>query len=363
MTPDSIARDTDMTAQVWIIGGYGDVGRKLAGMLAQDCRLSVVIAGRDGSKADAAAAAIGPQIRGVGLDVTHADAEKLPPAAYVNLVEATPPDLVAALVSRGARMIESSATPTYLKALEYAVKERPGPGLLALNAGVSPGLTNVMAAALKRRFPDTRSADIVIEIGMGRHHGNAATRWTFASMGADYPAWHEGNETRVRPGALSRKVRFEGDRSARLALGFGFSDQIAIGRQLNLDGAWTFLAVDPPWVTRAIQATLRAGLGAVLAGQAGRLTDLFARGPTMGRSGTRLLVEGHDDAGSVSGRIEIHTGSQAAATAAMLALAVRSVLEIDASGIGQFNDLVTLGDAVAALKTAAPETRVFGRGD
>lgn len=361
MTPDAVAREVGVAAQVWIIGGYGDVGRKLASMLAQDGGMSVVIAGRDDGRADAAAEAIGPNVRGVGLDVANAVADELPPAVYVNLVEATPPDLIANLVSRGARLIESSATSAYLETQESAVGERSGPGLLIVNAGVSPGLTNVMATALKRRFPDTRSVHIVIEIGMGRHHGDAATRWTFASMGADYPMWREGQEARVRPGVLSRMVRFEEDRSERLAIGFGFSDQIAIGRQLEFDTAQTFVAVDPPWVTRTIHAALRAGFGKHLACRARGLANLFARGPTMGRPGTRLIVEGHDNVGNVLGRIEIHTGDQATATAAMLARAVRSVVDTNVAGIAQFNDLVTLEDAVTVLKTAAPTTRVFER--
>lgn len=146
-----------MTAPVniWLLGGTGtSVGR-------------VVQASRRARQQAVDIAANNRDIALVNLDVTDAVAnDQIPAGAVViNLTEATPPALTRAVVGKGGRFIESSASPEYLARLEQVFS---GGGFLGL-AVLYAGLTNLMTSALLKVEPQTTQIDICLEMGMGRH--------------------------------------------------------------------------------------------------------------------------------------------------------------------------------------------------
>jgi hypothetical protein len=345
--------------QIWLLGGSGDVGSKTARALSSAMPLSLVIVGRNTGRAAAVAETAGPNARAVTLDVTRPDAPLVieAGATVINFVEATPPSLADAVVAQGGRFIETSASPDYVTALEGAQL----PGFAVLHAGLAPGLTNVMAAEIKRQAPDTVTIDVVVEPGMSRHHGNAGTLWTLRSAGIDYPLRLCGRESRLPAGALSRRVSFRGDAKDRTAIGFGFSDQYAMARNLELSTARTFLAIESAWITHALSMFLAMGLGRWVARHAAAIARLVNSGPTFGRSGTRVMAEGFNSEGKPTGRMEIHSANQAEMTAVMIVEAVRAALATHSRGVVQFAWLISFNNAAAALTQALPETRVFSQ--
>ncbi len=175
---------------ICLLGGYGDVGLHLARLLHVRCEARIVLAGRDGERAGNAAREIGPRCEGMALDIRAADAiERLKDMTLcVNLTEASPPVLAATLIAGGTHFIDSSASPDYVANLRDAIGKVITPQATAvLETGLAPGLTNLIAARLCRDYPDTRRIDVLIEIGMGVHHGFAATEWTLQSLGQIYP--------------------------------------------------------------------------------------------------------------------------------------------------------------------------------
>ncbi len=339
---------------ICLLGGYGDVGVRLARRLHARSGFRIVLAGRNGEKARTAAREIGPRCEGMTLDVRAADAlEQLRGMTLcVNLTEGSPPALAAALIADGTDFIDSSASSDYVAALRDAITMVATPKATAvLETGLAPGLTNLIAARLCRDHPDTRRIDVVIEMGMGVHHGFAATEWTLQSLGQTYPVKMNGQWHEVRTGTLNRTIDMETGRIN--AIGFAFSDQQSIARDNLLDGARTFLAVDPGWMTPVLRWLSRPAPSVIVRRHAATLARWMLRVPTIGRPGTRLVVEAFGPDGTILANEYLRGGPQADLTAAVLAQAVLVLIQSENS-----TGLRDLGSILDPWKFVANETGI-----
>jgi hypothetical protein len=312
---------------ICLVGGYGDVGLRLARLLHDQTPFTIVLAGRNAGRANTAARSVGPRCQGLALDVRMPEA--LVPlagmAVCVNLTEATPPQLAASLIANGTHFIDSAASPAYVTDLRRAIGAVRAPrGMAVLETGLAPGLTNLLARRMCQVQPETRSIDILIELGMGTHHGLAATQWSVQALAQTYPMKSGGRWQDIRTGALSR--RFATERGRIRAIGFAFSDQASIARDLNLDGARTFLAIDPGWMTRVMGWLSRSPLRQMLARNAGPLARIMQRLPVMGAAKTRLTLEGRNARHEVTATHGLTGGVQADMTATVIARVVQEAL-------------------------------------
>lgn len=313
--------------KICLLGGYGDVGLRLAALLHERTPHIIALAGRDGERADGAARSVGARCRGLALDMRGpgALAQLADMDLCVNLTEATPPRLAADLIANGTHFIDSAASPTYVADLRQAIAAVQVPRAIGvLETGVAPGLTNLLAQGMCVAHPEIRSIDILIELGMGTHHGLAATEWTLQALAQSYPMKTGGQWHKTRTGAISR--RFTTDTGSVRAIGFAFCDQASIARDLELDGVRTFLALDPGWMTRAVGWLSQGSLGNLLARRSGPVARAMRRMPPMGGSGTRLFVEGHNGHGEAIAARRLMAGPQAGMTASVIAQAVQQAL-------------------------------------
>jgi saccharopine dehydrogenase-like NADP-dependent oxidoreductase len=312
---------------ICLLGGYGDVGLRLARLLHDQTQFTIVLAGRNADRADTAARSVGPRCRGMALDVhmPGALAQLAGVVLCVNLTEATPPRLAATLIANGTHFIDSAATPAYVTDLRRAIGAVRAPrGMAVLETGLAPGLTNLLAHRMCQVQPETRSIDILIEMGMGTHHGIAATEWSLQALAQTYPMKSGGQWQDIRTGTISR--RFATDRGRIRGIGFAFSDQASIARDLNLDGARTFLAIDPGWMTRVMGWLSRSPLRNMASRKAGPLARIMQRLPAMGGTETRLTLEGRNARNEVIATHSLTGGVQADMTATVIAQVVQEVL-------------------------------------
>jgi hypothetical protein len=285
LNPDR--RVVSRSGEIWLLGGYGDVGIKTASRLRDLQNRPIVLAGRSIDRAEAAARQLGEGVRGTAVDVTGPSAHQAlaGAAAVVNLVESTPHAVAAAIVEDGGVFLDTSASPGYLKALEAHLATRATAGLAVLSVGLSPGLTNIMAAKLKSDVPEIEAIDLCLEMGLGRHHGLAATTWFFQNAAGRYPNISDGSVAEPRPGQLQRSFQMDGKPGRILALGYGFSDQLAIGEGLGLRQSRSFVALDPPWMTRILSLLLRTGLGGVISKKCRHAGKIDAERACIGQGG------------------------------------------------------------------------------
>jgi hypothetical protein len=346
--------------EVWLIGGYGDVGSTTAAHLLALSDANVVLAGRDADAAQRVASTLGVRARGVGLDITEPGAtQRLQSASTViSFTEALPAGLACDLVAAGIGFIDSSADQRYTTELRSGLDRLVAPGAgFVIGAGLVPGLSNVLAADVVANAPSTERIDVVVEMGLGHSHGLAATRWTLANLAGSYAAMVDGMSTSVPAGALRRRFRFDGDSQMTPAIGFGFADQMMIAAEHDLATVRTFLTLQPKPVARLLAATAGSSVGRFVADRSDRFARLFSSLPALGSSGTRLAVEGFDSRATQTGRVHMVSGhDQAQLTAVMVATIAAELFASSRRGYIPVHDLVNRARAVAAISKRAPRT-------
>jgi len=334
---------------ICLLGGYGDVGLRLARLLRARSDAQIILAGRDGEFAAKAAREVGPGCKGMALDIRSVDAaEQLRKTTLcVNLTEATPPALAAALVGSGIHFIDSSASPNYVVDLRKAISLVAAPaGTAILETGLAPGLTNLIAARLCYDQPEIRRIDVLVELGMGVHHGFAATEWTLQSLGQTYSVKINRQWQEIRVGTLRRMFDTKDRRID--SIGFAFSDQQSIALEHELDDARTFFAIHPGWVTSVVRLLSHPSASAFVRRHAGILARWILRLPVMGETGTRLVFEAFDCNGSLLAKEQLCGGSQAELTAVVLAETVLTLLQSKNQP-----GLVALGSVIDVCKIMA----------
>ena len=346
-------KTSEACPELWILGGYGDVGLRVARYLQLLFDKPVlVLVGRNSEKLRNASRVISGA-RSRAADVSTADALDGAPedAIIINCVESFPAELAARHVDNGGTFIDMSADPDYVAELRNAFAAVPKPtGVAIIEAGLAPGLTGILAKHVADQDAGTEQIDVILELGMGRHHGRGATAWTIAGIGGDYRVKVEGVWKTVLPGQLRRKIRFTDRSRDILAVGFGFSDQQSIARELHLKSCRTFLALDPPWMTRTL--AFLTGLPfarRVLPSRAWKIARALEVFPAFGGTGTRLLVEGADGSGQRTAAVEMRSGDQAELTALVIATTARAVLAADIAGptsLGQILEAKTVADLI-----------------
>ncbi|MDZ4093458.1 MAG: saccharopine dehydrogenase NADP-binding domain-containing protein [Paracoccaceae bacterium] len=352
-------RKTGGVREIWLIGGYGDVGKRVAAQLLKLENVQIVLAGRSAGKAQAAAQVLGGKVRGIGLDVTSDAAAATLSAAsvVVSLVESCPAEFPGELAAAGVTFIETSADADYLARIAEGVPSRDMKGLVVLSVGTSPGLTNILARHVAQAAPATTAIDICVEMSFGRHYGQAATVWFLQNLAGDYPVKIEGDWNRVAPGQLSRKVRFADHMPAVPAIGYGFSDQAVIARTLDMATVRTFVALTPAFLTRSLGLAAGRFLGRVLARNASRYARWLNYLPSLGAVSTRIAVEGFNKSGALTGAVRMASGDQSDITAAMIALCVERVLDAPVTGVVHSDQIIDAEAAMARISRDVTGTR------
>ncbi len=180
-------------------------------------------------------------------------------------------------------LVEVSATGRHLDALAHASTSRT---TVVLGAGLAPGLSTVLAAALDSAPGD--DVDVTVLLGSGEAHGAAAVAWTAGLAGR---ALHAPPEP-ARVLNLREARRFATSTGVRTHLRADFPDHVLVGRPRGL-AVRTYLAASRPSDTTALR----------LVGRLPVLSPLVALAPHRGddrwevaalnrRTGQRLAAHG-----------------------------------------------------------------------
>lgn len=305
------------TGNLVILGGAGDVGRRLIRLVSAKDEWTVWAVSRRGQLAEGTR----PNVKAIKLDVASPGAAGTLPkdAIFVNLTEATPLGMVAEILESGGTVLDTSATPDYVAGLIKAAAGKAG--CLITGVGTAPGLSTLMGADLAR---DARvqTLRIGLELGMGRHYGQAAAEWFFRTLGEPYDDPVTGRA--VFPGTNPWSFMFAGAKAPRVALDIGFPDT---GIFPNERGGQVqhYLAVAPPFVTRLVAVAQWFGFGRWMAGHAQQLTRLLQRLPPIGPTSTRIAAVAFDREGNEIASHLFEGGDQADLTAAMVLLTIEAI--------------------------------------
>jgi hypothetical protein len=323
-------RERTPGARVAVLGAYGAVGRRL---LADATRLGHIVTavGRDEERLRAVAGQPlhGQRLRVAGVD----DAGRMRQIArahdvVVNVTGRESVELAALVTDAGACFVDISAEPVYLDAL--AAMPAPRRPVLG-GTGLAPGLTNILAAAVRGTGP----IGIGIIAGVAEDHGAAARDWIWRWAGRRVPGdgtaivYRTAQEFHV-PGVGVRRL---------LRAAFGEERQLARseGRAVT-----SWLGLDPPFATSFLSA---AALFPCAVPFLDRLGGPLARVLPSRNRWTVAIQDGQRTAAWATGH------SQSAATAIMTALSIGPVLSAQ-PGVWAAHELIKVADIQPALDAA-----------
>ncbi|MGR7907931.1 saccharopine dehydrogenase NADP-binding domain-containing protein [Lysinibacillus capsici] len=209
---------------ILIIGGYGEVGGKIAKLLLQSYPNRIWIAGRNIEKAKDFCVQHKNLVRPLQLDVSEkVHPEQLENVALVIMcLEQKDTAFAQLCLNEGISYIDITASYTFLKKLEalhsLAVQKH---STAIFSVGMAPGLTNLMAMHAARPLSSLEKMHISILLGAGDTHGTAAILWILQQLNKPFSSY---NNQKVANFTNKRTVKFKkiGKRSVYQ---FNFSDQ------------------------------------------------------------------------------------------------------------------------------------------
>lgn len=209
---------------ILIIGGYGEVGGKIAKLLLQNYPNRIWIAGRNIEKAKDFCLQHKNLVRPLQLDVSaKVHPEQLENVSLVIMcLEQKDTTFAQLCLNEGIIYIDITASYTFLKKLEalhsLAVQKH---STAIFSVGMAPGLTNLMAMHAARQLSSLEKMHISILLGAGDTHGTAAILWILQQLNKPFNSY---NNQKVANFTNKRTVKFKkiGKRSVYQ---FNFSDQ------------------------------------------------------------------------------------------------------------------------------------------
>lgn len=245
--------------RICIVGGYGHVGIEIARLLAPAFPGRVTLAGRNLGSAEAAAAEIGHGAAGIALDVGRG----LAPgdcSLVIMCLDWQDPSFAADCFSKGIDYVDISAKGPVLEmieSLDMKAKRNDATGLIGV--GMSPGLTNLLAAELVSGDGAPVMLDIFVLLGSGDDHGLAALEWTLDHLDSEFEVVEDGRRRRVRAQRETKTVELPGRRGRIFGARFDFPEQRTLARTLSLPTVSCWMATMPPAAARLMRAATVAG--------------------------------------------------------------------------------------------------------
>lgn len=342
-----------------VVGGYGSVGRVICRELAEstDHEDEVRVAGRDRRSAVEFASDLPGPATGVRIDLggPHTWADPLSDADRVVVcVDQEGASFVETCFERGIDYVDVTASDEFLRRLENLDEHaRTSNATAVLSVGLSPGLTNLLAARLAGSMETVSSIEIGVLLGLGEAVGPAASRWTLERIGRPFPVETRGGARRVRGFTDPKSASFP-KFGRRRAYRFDLADQHVLARTLGVPEVATRLCFDSRLVTRMAAALARSGvyppiLDVVGSDHLARLFEVVEAGSN--EFAIAVVVAGDVDTGRRRLRATVLGREQSRATGIVSARVVERLSRGDLpSGVHHSHEVIDAAPIVANLR-------------
>jgi hypothetical protein len=210
-----------MAFRVLVLGGYGQFGCRIVEGLAGDAAFDVIVAGRDGAKAEALCGTLRStahaSLRAEAIDIDHGF-----PAALVRIqpdlvVHTAGPfqqrgyDVVRATLDAGAHYIDLADGRAFVEGFDGMDAQARAAGRWAITGASSvPGLSAAVVAAHEGRFARLEQVVMGISPGNRTERGLATTRAILGYVGRPFPLRLHGRWCAAHGWQSLRRVAFDG---------------------------------------------------------------------------------------------------------------------------------------------------------
>ena len=275
-----------------MVGGYGVVGRRIAAHLAPWFPGRVVVAGRDEQKAGALCRKLGEGSRPRRVDLNDRasiDSALEGIGTVMTCVAQQDRHLLRVSIERGLAYTDIAPELAFWQAAEeLAMEARRTGARILLGAGLTPGISNLMACRLANALGRVEHIETAILLGLGDEYGPDSLSYVLGAVFERWTVVEDGHPREAAAFSEGRKIEFPAPLGARTAYLFPWSDVAYYPKTLGAKSALGRFALEPVWAGRLISA---------LAGT--RMRDWLGRPGVLQKSGRvveRLgrLYAGHD---------------------------------------------------------------------
>lgn len=339
-----------------VVGGYGDVGRRICLELVEHYPGRVIAAGRSIEKAQQFATSTGRKVLSrqinIGYDVPN---ELLQDVLLVIMVVDIPKiKFVRQCFEHKVHYIDITATYELIqqiKSLGGVAIENGVTGIVSV--GLDPGLSNLLAKYCVSKMKNVEHIDIHILLGLGDYHGNASMEWILDNVQKDYAILLKGGLTKVKSFVGGKQTMFPAELGRHKTFPFNFSDQHVIPGTLGVDGAITRICFESRLITSLFAFLAKTGYFKLLKFRLiKRINKHVLHAFKKGSDIYSLKVETHGQAHNGSKRIEASLigRREAKGTAMVTAKTARILLNGELnSGVYHSEEVFDLGDYIDDL--------------
>lgn len=246
-----------------VVGGYGVVGRRIAAQLSPRFPGRVVVAGRDERRAEALCNEIGHGSRARWIDVD--DPASVDPAldgvgTVVTCVVQRELHLLRASVARGVAYTDIAPRLAFWQgAGEMAAEARRTGARIVLGAGLSPGISNMMARQLAKAIGRVDGVETAILLSLGDEYGADSLQHVLDALVQPFQVLEDGRTHEAVPFSEGRRVQFPEPIGARTAYLFPWSDVVYYPETLGARTSLGRFALEPAWLGGFASLLVRAG--------------------------------------------------------------------------------------------------------
>ncbi len=311
-----------MKMRVLVVGGYGDVGRRIATGLSGDEGLQIVVAGRNFDKAAALASKFGERGESRQFDIEDrmaVDEAVIDCDLIICCVDQQEPHLVSAAITQRTRYLDITADAGFILRCRAMHQQAEAAGAhVWLGSGFSPGLVNVMARSATAELPDVDAVHSFLVMSLGDEAGPAVLEFMLEAASKSFSV--VGNRERRPMWAFrgSREVDLPGKEKRVRAYRFPMPDQFFFPETLGVSTAGSWLAFQPAWINLSLAALSHSRAIRLLRWrmmrQAIAKAVIWAESAFHGRKQVKAIVQASGSAGTV--HLTVSGCGQSKATAA-----------------------------------------------
>lgn len=241
---------------ILIVGGYGEVGRRIAALLEPTHPGSVLVAGRNPPQAT--------ELRSRRIDVddpVSIEAALAGVGTVVACVRQREPHLLHAAIRHG--IAYTSIAPKRIDWTDlmplHEEAQRTGARLI-FGTGLEPGIASVLAKMAADRLGRVDTIETALLLSVGDAYGLDSMNFILEELAEDYIILVEGERQSARAFASSAQIEFPAPLGRRRAYTMPFTDQRYYPMTLHARTSIARIAIDPPWVGRLIAGLARLGV-------------------------------------------------------------------------------------------------------
>lgn len=261
IAPRDAVRDDD--SKILIAGGYGAAGSEVSRVLASAFPDRVRIAGRNAGAARGLCDRIGwgaePRTLDVGNPATF-EAALSGVGTVVCCIDQPERLLLRAAIERGLAYTDIAPHLVSLDGLAVLHASAIASGArVVLGAGLSPGISSVLARAGSDRVAPVEAVESCVLLGIGDVFGPASLAFILDEVRRPFTLRVRGRNRKAWAFRGSRRVRFPAPFEVRRAYLFPFSDAAGYPRTLGAATSRAWLALEPRWLGGVVRWMLAAG--------------------------------------------------------------------------------------------------------